>query len=59
MGAAHVQQRGEREFAGQFELGLEQCLLARAVQLGQEPVEAEFAEGAQFGLSGEALQPVA
>ena len=54
-----MQQGGQLEFDGEFQLRLEQLLLPRAVQLFEKVVQADLAHCAEPGVPRQALQPVA
>ena len=59
MAAPHMQQRRQLEVHGQLQLGFKQGLLAFAVQVRQEVVQADFTHGAELAMALEAGQPVA
>ncbi|MCY1301665.1 hypothetical protein D9M70_512900 [compost metagenome] len=59
MAAPHMQQHRQFELRRQGQLGLEQLLLRVAVQFGDEVVQADLAHGAELGMTGVALQPLA
>ncbi|RMQ85813.1 hypothetical protein ALP97_200286 [Pseudomonas salomonii] len=58
MAAAYVQQGWELEVHGQFQLRFKQALLAFAVQLLEEVIQADLTDGAQLPMAVQAGQPI-